>query len=91
MYTIRMFLIGCCVLFWHVEVPSAPILTQVKPYSSTAEVLFDEPESSGGVPVLKYRAEWRAAVKKQWVQKVYDVREGMSSALYIDTTLYCLN
>uniref|UniRef100_A0A673NHE0 Neural cell adhesion molecule 1-like n=1 Tax=Sinocyclocheilus rhinocerous TaxID=307959 RepID=A0A673NHE0_9TELE len=42
------------------DVPSAPSITQVQPYSSTAQVLFEEPESTGGVPVLKYRAEWRA-------------------------------
>ncbi|XP_058270204.1 neural cell adhesion molecule 1b isoform X2 [Hemibagrus wyckioides] len=56
------------------DVPSAPSLAQVKPYSSTAEVLFDEPEALGGVPVLKYRAEWRAAGKNNWVQRVYEVR-----------------
>ncbi|KAK3560936.1 hypothetical protein QTP86_023125, partial [Hemibagrus guttatus] len=57
------------------DIPSAPSLAQVKPYSSTAEVLFDEPEALGGVPVLKYRAEWRAAGKNNWVRHVYEVRE----------------
>ncbi|XP_047676751.1 neural cell adhesion molecule 1b isoform X15 [Tachysurus fulvidraco] len=61
------------------EVPSAPSLTMVKPYSSTAEVLFDVPEALGGVPVLKYRAEWRAAGKNKWVQRVYEVREVLSA------------
>ncbi|XP_026780175.1 neural cell adhesion molecule 1b isoform X3 [Pangasianodon hypophthalmus] len=61
------------------DVPSAPTITRVEPYSSTAEVLFDEPEASGGVPVLKYRAEWRAASKSNWVQRVYEVREGLSA------------
>lgn len=73
---------------WHVDVPSAPNITQVEPYSSTAEVLFDEPEASGGVPVLKYRAEWRAVGKNKWVQRAYEVREGMSSAHNIYITLY---
>ncbi|KAF7699940.1 hypothetical protein HF521_002898 [Silurus meridionalis] len=61
------------------DVPSAPILTEVKPYSSTAEVQFDEPDSSGGVPVLKYRAEWRATSKNNWVQRVYEVRDGLKA------------
>ncbi|XP_060799793.1 neural cell adhesion molecule 1b isoform X2 [Neoarius graeffei] len=61
------------------DVPSAPNITQVKPYSSTAEVLFDEPEASGGVPVLKYRAEWRAVGKNNWVQRIYEAREGLSA------------
>uniref|UniRef100_A0A9J8BY09 Neural cell adhesion molecule 1b n=1 Tax=Cyprinus carpio carpio TaxID=630221 RepID=A0A9J8BY09_CYPCA len=49
------------------DVPSAPSITQVQPYSSTAQVLFEEPESTGGVPVLKYRAEWRAVGRGKWV------------------------
>ncbi|TSQ58029.1 Neural cell adhesion molecule 1 [Bagarius yarrelli] len=61
------------------DVPSAPIFTQVQPYSSTAEVLFDKPESSGGVPVLKYRAEWRTAGRNNWVQRVYEVRDELSA------------
>uniref|UniRef100_A0A672RA15 Neural cell adhesion molecule 1b n=1 Tax=Sinocyclocheilus grahami TaxID=75366 RepID=A0A672RA15_SINGR len=55
------------------DVPSAPSITQVQPYSSTAQVLFEEPESTGGVPVLKYRAEWRAMGRGKWVQRVYEV------------------
>ncbi|XP_017345639.1 neural cell adhesion molecule 1b isoform X1 [Ictalurus punctatus] len=61
------------------DVPSAPTITQVNPYSSTAEVLFDEPEASGGVPVLKYHAEWRVGNKNKWVQRIYEVREGLSA------------
>lgn len=68
--------------FWHVDVPSAPTIAQVEPYSSTAEVLFDEPEASGGVPVLKYRAEWRTA-GRNWAQRVYEARDGTSSARHI--------
>lgn len=65
------------------DVPSAPVITQVEPYSSTAQLLFDEPESSGGVPVLKYRAEWKAANRNNWVQRVYEVREGGLNAVTI--------
>uniref|UniRef100_A0A671NM34 Neural cell adhesion molecule 1-like n=1 Tax=Sinocyclocheilus anshuiensis TaxID=1608454 RepID=A0A671NM34_9TELE len=61
------------------DVPSAPSITQVQPYSSTAQVLFEEPESTGGVPVLKYRAEWRAVGRGKWVQRVYEVQDGLSS------------
>ncbi|XP_048016092.1 neural cell adhesion molecule 1b isoform X7 [Megalobrama amblycephala] len=62
------------------DVPSAPAITQVQPYSSTAQVLFEEPESTGGVPVLKYRAEWRAVGRGKWVQRVYEVKDaGLSS------------
>lgn len=76
------------ICFWLVDVPSAPTITQVNPYSSTAEVLFDEPEASGGVPVLKYHAEWRVGNKNKWVQRIYEVREGMCSAQHIYTTFY---
>ncbi|XP_049322772.1 neural cell adhesion molecule 1b isoform X2 [Astyanax mexicanus] len=65
------------------EVPSVPVITQVQPYSSTAQLLFDEPESSGGVPVLKYRAEWKAMNRNNWVQRVYEVREGGLNAITI--------
>ncbi|XP_065137446.1 neural cell adhesion molecule 1b isoform X3 [Paramisgurnus dabryanus] len=61
------------------DVPSAPVITQALPYSSTAQVLFEEPESTGGVPVLKYRAEWRAMGRGKWVQRVYEVKDGLSS------------
>ncbi|XP_039526712.1 neural cell adhesion molecule 1b isoform X22 [Pimephales promelas] len=62
------------------DVPSAPSITQVLPYSSTAQVLFEEPVSTGGVPVLKYRAEWRAVGRGKWVQRVYEVKDaGLNS------------
>ncbi|XP_066518684.1 neural cell adhesion molecule 1b isoform X4 [Hoplias malabaricus] len=65
------------------DVPSAPVITHVEPYSSTAQLLFVEPEASGGVPVLKYRTEWRALGRNNWVQRVYEVREGGLSAVTI--------
>uniref|UniRef100_A0A4W4FHX8 Ig-like domain-containing protein n=1 Tax=Electrophorus electricus TaxID=8005 RepID=A0A4W4FHX8_ELEEL len=61
------------------DVPSAPTISQVEPYSSTAVLSFAEPEAMGGVPVLKYRVEWRAASRSNWAQRVYEVREGEPS------------
>uniref|UniRef100_A0A8C1T429 Neural cell adhesion molecule 1a n=1 Tax=Cyprinus carpio TaxID=7962 RepID=A0A8C1T429_CYPCA len=52
------------------DVPSAPSIERVEPYSSTAKVEFDEPASSGGVPILKYKAEWRIA-GQDWTDKEY--------------------
>uniref|UniRef100_A0A673KSF4 Neural cell adhesion molecule 1-like n=1 Tax=Sinocyclocheilus rhinocerous TaxID=307959 RepID=A0A673KSF4_9TELE len=69
------------------DVPSAPSITQVQPYSSTAQVLFEEPESTGGVPVLKYRAEWRAVGRGKWVQRVYEVQDGEPSPPILEGTL----
>ncbi|XP_047018002.1 neural cell adhesion molecule 1a isoform X7 [Ictalurus punctatus] len=60
------------------EVPSAPVIDRVEPYPSTAMVEFDEPDSDGGVPILKYKAEWRMK-GQDWVSKVYNVVEGHST------------
>ncbi|XP_058271001.1 neural cell adhesion molecule 1a isoform X2 [Hemibagrus wyckioides] len=60
------------------DVPSAPVIERVEPYPSTAMVEFEEPESDGGVPVLKYKAEWRTK-GQDWVSKVYIAEEGISS------------
>ncbi|XP_041797440.1 neural cell adhesion molecule 1b isoform X3 [Chelmon rostratus] len=54
------------------EVPSAPSISEVRPFSTTAQIQFEEPESTGGVPVLKYRAEWRTQGRGSWVQRVYE-------------------
>ncbi|XP_049322460.1 neural cell adhesion molecule 1a isoform X10 [Astyanax mexicanus] len=59
------------------EVPSAPSIERVTPYPSTAQVEFDEPDSSGGVPILKYKAEWRVE-GQDWVTKEYDVEDGLN-------------
>ncbi|XP_028277285.1 LOW QUALITY PROTEIN: neural cell adhesion molecule 1-like [Parambassis ranga] len=53
------------------EVPSAPEITQVDPFSSTAVVEFEEPDSMGGVPIIKYRVEWRLP-GKEWTGREYD-------------------
>lgn len=56
--------------------PSSPSIDQVEPYSSTAQVQFDEPEATGGVPILKYKAEWRRWGEEVWHSRWYDAKEG---------------
>ncbi|XP_062393485.1 neural cell adhesion molecule 1-like, partial [Sardina pilchardus] len=59
------------------EVPSVPSIERVEPYSSTAQVEFDEPMSDGGVPVLRYKAEWRAG-GAEWTDKEYSAENGLN-------------
>ncbi|XP_067231791.1 neural cell adhesion molecule 1a isoform X4 [Chanodichthys erythropterus] len=59
------------------DVPSAPSIERVEPYSSTAMVEFDEPASSGGVPILKYKAEWRIA-GQDWTNKEYEAEDALN-------------
>ncbi|XP_062868092.1 neural cell adhesion molecule 1a isoform X1 [Trichomycterus rosablanca] len=59
------------------DVPSAPVIDRVVPYPSTAMVEFDEPEANGGVPVLKYKVEWRRE-NQDWTSKVYEAEEGQT-------------
>ncbi|XP_035535850.1 neural cell adhesion molecule 1b isoform X5 [Morone saxatilis] len=54
------------------EVPSAPSISEVRPFSTTAQIQFEEPESTGGVLILKYRAEWRTQGRGSWVHRVYE-------------------
>jgi len=68
-------LISVCVCACSLDVPSAPSIERVEPYSSTAMVEFDEPKSDGGVPILKYKAEWRIA-GQDWTDREYDVEDG---------------
>ncbi|XP_041850539.1 neural cell adhesion molecule 1b isoform X3 [Melanotaenia boesemani] len=58
------------------EVPSAPYIGRTRPFSTTALIQFEMPESTGGVPVLKYKAEWRMKGRGSWVQKVYEDQDG---------------
>ncbi|XP_030250362.1 neural cell adhesion molecule 1b isoform X16 [Sparus aurata] len=58
------------------EVPSAPTVSEVRPFSTTAQILFEEPESTGGVPVLKYRAEWKGQGRGNSGQKVFEAQTG---------------
>ncbi|XP_072210990.1 neural cell adhesion molecule 1 isoform X2 [Excalfactoria chinensis] len=57
------------------DTPSSPSIDRVEPYSSTARVEFDEPEATGGVPILKYKAEWRALGEGEWHSRLYDAKE----------------
>ncbi|XP_053126184.1 neural cell adhesion molecule 1 isoform X4 [Hemicordylus capensis] len=57
------------------DTPSAPSIERVEPYSSTAHVEFDEPEATGGVPILRYKAEWRALGEEDWHTRMYDAKE----------------
>lgn len=58
------------------DTPSSPSISRVEPYSSTAQVKFDEPEATGGVPILKYKAEWRTLGEEDWHARWYDAKEG---------------
>ncbi|XP_045078522.1 neural cell adhesion molecule 1-like isoform X15 [Coregonus clupeaformis] len=59
------------------DVPSAPAIERVEPFSSTAVVEFEEPDASGGVAILKYRAEWRMQ-GEDWAGREYDAEDGLS-------------
>ncbi|XP_030010027.1 neural cell adhesion molecule 1a isoform X18 [Sphaeramia orbicularis] len=59
------------------EVPSSPEIQQVEPFSTTAVVEFEEPDSMGGVPIIKYRVEWRL-VGNQWAGEVFDATADMT-------------
>lgn len=58
------------------DTPSSPSIGRVEPYSSSAQVEFDEPEATGGVPILKYKVEWRALGEGEWHSRLYDAKEG---------------
>ncbi|XP_008277329.1 neural cell adhesion molecule 1a [Stegastes partitus] len=59
------------------EVPSSPEIQQVEPFSSTAVVEFEEPVSMGGVPIIKYRVEWRL-LGQEWTGREYDAKDDMT-------------
>nr|XP_057936132.1 neural cell adhesion molecule 1b isoform X7 [Doryrhamphus excisus] len=58
------------------EVPSSPFINEVTPFSTTALVQFEGPESTGGVPVLMYKAAWRTQGRGSWSQRIYELKEG---------------
>ncbi|XP_053176382.1 neural cell adhesion molecule 1b isoform X4 [Scomber japonicus] len=58
------------------EVPSSPSISEVRPFSTTAQMQFEEPESTGGVPILRYKAEWRMHGRGHWTHKVFEVEDG---------------
>ncbi|KAM8834786.1 neural cell adhesion molecule 1-like isoform 3-T3 [Synchiropus picturatus] len=59
------------------DVPSSPKIQTVEPFSSTAVVVFMEPESFGGVPIIKYRVEWRLP-GRDWISRHYSAEEYMT-------------
>ncbi|XP_018544798.1 neural cell adhesion molecule 1a isoform X4 [Lates calcarifer] len=65
------------------EVPSSPEIQQVEPFSSTAVVEFEEPDSMGGVPIIKYRVEWRLP-GQAWNGRVYDAEEDTTRITIVD-------
>ncbi|KAM4627842.1 neural cell adhesion molecule 1b isoform 2-T2 [Polymixia lowei] len=65
------------------EVPSIPAVVEVEPFSSTARIQFQEPEATGGVPVLKYKAEWRPEGRGGWLQRIYEVQGGSLSEVTV--------
>ncbi|KAJ0021980.1 hypothetical protein NQD34_009470 [Periophthalmus magnuspinnatus] len=65
------------------DIPSAPFVSEVRPFSTTAQVQFEEPESSGGVPVLRYKAEWRAPGSARWYHKIFEAQDGFVSEMII--------
>ncbi|NXO83372.1 NCAM1 protein, partial [Sitta europaea] len=69
------------------DTPSSPSIGRVEPYSSSAQVQFDEPEATGGVPILKYKAEWRALGEGDWHSRLYDAKEANVEGLVTITGL----
>ncbi|KAG7264318.1 hypothetical protein CRUP_008464, partial [Coryphaenoides rupestris] len=57
------------------EVPSAPTVERVEPFSSTAKVEFEEPDSTGGVAILRYRVVWRQP-GQIWSSREFEVESG---------------
>ncbi|XP_039634173.1 neural cell adhesion molecule 1a isoform X18 [Perca fluviatilis] len=60
------------------EVPSSPEIQQVEPFSSTAVVAFEEPDSMGGVPIIKYKVEWRLP-GQDWTGSEHDANDEMTT------------
>lgn len=56
--------------------PSPPEIEAVRPFSSTAVVEFAEPASTGGVPVLRYKVEWRLPGSPDWTSDEYKPGDG---------------
>uniref|UniRef100_A0A7M4EH73 Neural cell adhesion molecule 1 n=1 Tax=Crocodylus porosus TaxID=8502 RepID=A0A7M4EH73_CROPO len=69
------------------DTPSSPYINRVEPYSSSAQVEFDEPEATGGVPILKYKAEWRVLGEEEWRFRWYDAKEANMEGIITITGL----
>uniref|UniRef100_UPI00398F882B neural cell adhesion molecule 1-like isoform X4 n=1 Tax=Pristiophorus japonicus TaxID=55135 RepID=UPI00398F882B len=61
------------------ETPSAPTVLDTIPYSSSVQIEVEEPESTGGVPILKYLVEWKVKDTEEWFTKNADAREVLGS------------
>ncbi|KAM9781557.1 neural cell adhesion molecule 1a isoform 6-T6 [Syngnathus typhle] len=59
------------------EVPSSPEIQRLEPFSSSAVLEFDEPVSFGGVPIIKYRLQWRSD-GQDWTGRDYDATEDLT-------------
>uniref|UniRef100_A0A8C5A0T6 Neural cell adhesion molecule 1a n=1 Tax=Gadus morhua TaxID=8049 RepID=A0A8C5A0T6_GADMO len=62
------------------EVPSAPTVEGVAPFSSTAMVNFEEPDSNGGVSVLRYKVDWRQP-GQDWSSREFEVETGTNQII----------
>ncbi|XP_056450195.1 neural cell adhesion molecule 1a isoform X2 [Gadus chalcogrammus] len=62
------------------EVPSAPTVEKVASFSSTAMVEFEEPDSNGGVSVLRYKVEWRQP-GQDWSSREFEVETGTNQII----------
>uniref|UniRef100_A0A8C5HL03 Neural cell adhesion molecule 1-like n=1 Tax=Gouania willdenowi TaxID=441366 RepID=A0A8C5HL03_GOUWI len=69
-------------LLMQADVPSSPEIQQVEPFSSTALMEFEEPDSTGGVPIIKYRVEWRL-LGQEWTRKDYDAEDDMTNIIIV--------
>eukprot|EP00079_Xenopus_tropicalis_P037676 XP_017951447.1 PREDICTED: neural cell adhesion molecule 1 isoform X2 [Xenopus tropicalis] len=69
------------------DTPSSPAILRVEPYSSTVMVIFDEPDATGGVPILKYKAEWKVIGQEKWHAKYYDAKEVSAESIITVTGL----
>ncbi|CAL8278928.1 unnamed protein product [Arctogadus glacialis] len=62
------------------EVPSAPTVERVDPFSSTAMVEFEEPDSNGGVSILRYKVDWRQP-GQDWSSREFEVETGTNQII----------
>ncbi|MEE6484707.1 hypothetical protein FKM82_013982 [Ascaphus truei] len=69
------------------DTPSSPSIHKVEPYSSTAKIEFDEPDATGGVPILRYKAEWRTVGEERWSSKLYDAKKASVESIITITGL----
>lgn len=68
--------------------PSSPEIEDVQSFSSTAVVEFEEPDATGGVPIIKYRVEWRLP-GQDWTGMEYKAEDGESHITPEWRRLFC--